>query len=193
MMKKRILLAFLFSSALFHYSNAQISYEYPENKSFAIGAYGRIGVDWSFENNGSIGRRLNLNNMGSIGGRLEEQDYMEIALGSRFGSTKPGDSSYVYFQTRLSVFSRGENLFGYSNTSEMNGLTFALPELFVEAKNVGGSGINVWAGARLYRGPDVHIADYRYFNDHSGQGFGAEYRNTRFMGLFISSTDTSSS
>jgi len=171
---------------------SQISYEYPENKGFALGAYGRVGVDWSFENNGSVGRRLNLNNMGSMGGRLEEQDYLELAFGSKFGSSKPEDSSFVYFQTRFAVFSRSLSLFGNSTTSDNGGLTFALPELFVEAKNVGGSGINVWAGARLYRGPDVHIADYRYFNDHSGQGFGVEYKNTRFLGLFISSTDTSS-
>jgi maltoporin len=44
----------------------------------------------------------------------------------------------------------------------------------------------------LYHGPDVHIADYRYFNDHSGQGFGFEYKKTRFVSLFIASTDTTS-
>jgi maltoporin len=191
-MKNNILFTMLLVSLTGFSSFAQISYEYPENKSFAVGAYGRIGVDWSFENNGSIGRRLNLNNMGSIGGRLEEQDYLELALGSKFGSPKNNDSSFVYFQTRFSVYSKSLSLFGNSSSSDPGGLTFALPELFVEAKNVGGTGINVWAGARLYRGPDVHIADYRYFNDHSGQGFGVEYKKTRFLGLFISSTDTTS-
>jgi maltoporin len=188
---KQFLLLFIFSIFSI-FSSAQISYSYPENDGFTMGAYGRVGVDWNFENNGSIGRRLNLNNMGSVGGRLEEQDYLELALGTKFGLEKTDDQSFVYFQTRVAVWSNSLSLIGNTNSSDPGGLTFALPELFVEAKNIGGSGINLWAGSRLYRGPDLHIADYFYFNDHSGQGFGAEYKNTRFVGLFISSTDTSS-
>lgn len=156
-----------------------------------MGTYGRIGVDWSFENNGSIGRRLNLNNMGSIGGRLEEQDYLELAPALSFKPFKTNDSTEIYVQMRLAVYSKSLSLFGNSSTSDLGGLTFALPEMFVEARNINNSGINLWLGARLYRGPDVHIADHRYFNDHSGQGFGIEYRDTRFIGLFVSSTDTS--
>ena len=38
----------------------------------------------------------------------------------------------------------------------------------------------------------MHIADHFYFNDHSGQGFGIELKNTRFSTIFVSSTDTSS-
>ncbi|MCU0362596.1 MAG: hypothetical protein MUE32_04505, partial [Bacteroidales bacterium] len=56
-----MLFACLLTESLF----SQMSYQYARNKSFSAGTYGRIGVDWSFENNGSIGRRLNLNNMGS--------------------------------------------------------------------------------------------------------------------------------
>jgi maltoporin len=191
-MKTKLLLLLTFSFLITCYSFGQISYEYPENTGFTFGGYGRVGVDWSFENQGSIGRRLNLNNMGSVGGRLEEQDYLELALGTKFGSGKPDDKSFVYFQSRVAVWSNSLSLFGNTNSSAPGGLTFALPELFVEAKNIGGSGFSVWAGSRLYRGPDVHIADYRYFNDHSGQGFGFEYKKTRFVSLFIASTDTSS-
>jgi len=191
-MKNKIFLTLLLLSLISLHSFGQITYEYPENKGFALGAYGRVGIDRSFENSGAIGRRLNLNNMGSIGGRLEEQDYMELALGTKFGTEKNDDKSIVYFQTRVALYSTSLSLFGNTSSSSPGGLTFALPELFVEAKNIGGSGVNVWAGARLYRGPDVHIADYRYFNDHSGQGFGVEYKKSRFLILFISSTDTSS-
>ena len=183
-----ILANFIFALATF----SQITYEFPENKRLAFGTYGRIGVDWSFENNSSVGRRLNLNNMGSVGGRLEEQDYLEMAAASAFLSSKEIDSSFVYFQTRFAFYSRSSSLFGNSTSTSLGGLTFALPELFIEAKNINGSGVNLWVGSRLYRGPDVHIADYRYFNDHSGQGFGFEYKNTRFVGLFIASTDTAS-
>ena len=130
--------------------------------------------------------------MGSIGGRLEEQDYLELAPSMKFVPFKKSDSTEIYVQMRLAVYSRSLSLFGNSCTSDLGGLALALPEMFVEARNISGSGVNFWIGARLYRGPDVHIADHRYFNDHSGQGFGLEYRNTRFVGLFVSSTDTSS-
>lgn len=49
------------------------------NKNVALGSIVHVGVDWPFENVGSIGGRLNLNNMGSIAGRMEEQDYFEMA------------------------------------------------------------------------------------------------------------------
>ena len=167
-------------------------YQNVSNKNIAIGSYGRVGVDWSFEDGGSIGRRLNLNNMGSIGGRMEEQDYLEIAPALYF-RPKKGDSTQIYAQVRLSVFSTSITSFGNSTTNSLGGLTLALPEAYVEARNIGGQDFSMWVGARLYRGPDVHIADHFYFNDHSAQGFGVEYKKTRFSTLFISSTDTTSS
>ena len=166
-------------------------YQNVSNKNIAIGSYGRVGVDWSFEDGGSIGRRLNLNNMGSIGGRLEEQDYLEIAPALYF-QPKKGDSTQIYAQVRLSVFSTSITSFGNSTTNSLGGLTLALPEAYVEARRIGGKDFSMWIGARLYRGPDVHIADHFYFNDHSAQGFGIEYNKTRFSTHFISSTDTSS-
>lgn len=74
-----------------------------------------MGVDWSFENGGSIGRRLNLNNMGSIGSRMEEQDYLEIAPAFRF-NTKPGDSTLIYAQMKLAVYSTSLSSFALGNT-----------------------------------------------------------------------------
>lgn len=183
----------VFAGLLGLFVNAQMHYEFPESKAVSFGSYGRVGVDWSFENNGSIGRRLNLNNMGSIGGRLEEQDYFEFATGLSFKPFKEKDSTRIFVQTRLAVFSNSLSLLGNTSTNDLGGLNIALPELFVAAQNINNSGVNVWVGARLYRGPDIHIADHRYFNDHSGQGFGVEYKGTRFAAIFVSSTDTSSS
>lgn len=171
---------------------SQIAYQPVSNKNVSFGSYGRVGVDWSFVNGGSIGRRLNLNNMGSIGGRLEEQDYLELAPVLHFKPFKENDPTMINVQLRFAVYSRSLSLFGNSSTSSLGGLTLALPEIFAEARNINNSGVNVWIGSRLYRGPDVHIADYFYFNDHSGQGFGIELRNTRFCTIFVSSTDTSS-
>jgi maltoporin len=168
---------------------AQIQYQIPSNKNVSIGSYGRAGVDWSFENGGSVGRRLNLNNMGSIGGRLEEQDYLEVVPNFNF-RPKEGDSTLIYAQIRLSLYSTGVGSFGNSSSSSLGGLAFSIPEIFVEARNIKGSGVSIWAGSRLYRGPDVHIADHFYFNDHSAPGFGVEFKNTRLSAAFIASTDT---
>ena len=169
----------------------QISYQNVSNKKVSIGSYGRVGVDWSFVNGGSIGRRLNLNNMGSIGGRLEEQDYLEIAPAFHF-KPKEGSETSINAQVRFSLYSNSLSLFGNSSTSSLGGLTLAVPEIFVEARNINGKDLTLWVGSRLYRGPDVHIADHFYFNDHSGQGFGIEYKKTRFATTFVSSTDTTS-
>ena len=170
-------------------TNAQIAYDSIGNKNMSFGSYGRVGVDWSFDSGRTIGRRLNLNNMGSIGGRLEEQDYLEIAPSYHF-KPKKGDNTVIHAQLRMALFSNSLTTFANSTTSSLGGLTIALPEMFVQARNIAGKDLNVWVGARLYRGPDVHIADHFYFNDHSGQGFGIEYKNTRFVSLFISSSDT---
>ncbi|MGD1893035.1 MAG: carbohydrate porin [Cyclobacteriaceae bacterium] len=156
-----------------------------------FGSYGRIGTSWTFEESSIEGRRLNLNNMGSSGGRMEEQDYLE--LGMAFHMRPPQlikDSTTVSIQFRANIFSRSLSLFGNSNTASEGGLTIGLPEMYLEARNILTKDLNIWVGARLYRGGDVHMADYFYFNDHSGQGFGIEYKATRFHVNFISSTDT---
>ncbi len=175
------------------FCQAQIAYQKATYKNFYIGTYGRVGADWSFVNEGSIGRRLNLNNMGSIGGRMEEQDYLELATGIDFSPLVKGDSMNVTVNTRFAVWSNSLSLFGNSTTNSTGGLTLAIPELYVEVKGVGKKDlINLWVGSRLYRGSDVHVADHFYFNDHSGQGFGIERKGTRFAALFVASTDTSS-
>ena len=120
--------------------NAQISYQNVSNKNISLGSYGRVGVDWSYENGGSIGRRLNLNNMGSIGGRLEEQDYLELAPAFHF-HPKEGDSTEIFAQARFAIYSNSLASIGNSTSSSLGGLTFAVPELFVEARNIMGKDI----------------------------------------------------
>jgi maltoporin len=184
---------FFFLLSIFCYTSlsSQISYDHITNKAVSVGSYGRVGVDWSFDEGRTIGRRLNLNNMGSIGGRMEEQDYLELAPSLQF-APKKGDSTYISMQLRLSVYSNSLTSFGNSTTSSLGGLTIAIPELFVQARNIRNTGINFWVGSRLYRGPDVHVADHFYFNDHSGQGFGIEFKKTRFAAIFVTATDTTS-
>jgi len=181
-----VLIIYLFSILP---SQSQINYTPITNKKVSIGSYGRVGVDWSFVNGGSIGRRLNLNNMGAIGGRLEEQDYLELATTFNF-TPKEGDETIIYANLRFALYSQSLSTFGNSSTSSLGGLTLAIPEMFVEARNIKGSGINVWVGSRFYNGPDIHIADHFYFNDHSGQGFGVEFKKSRFAAVFVAATDT---
>lgn len=123
---------------------------------------------------------------------MEELDYLEIAPIFHFKPFKEDDATEINVQMRFSVYSTSLSLFGNSNSNSLDGLTLALPEIFAEARNINNSGVNVWVGSRLYRGPDVHIADHFYFNDHSGQGFGVEFKNSRFSTIFVSSTDTTS-
>ncbi len=187
----RLCFFFLVFLVLLPEIHGQIMYQIPTNKRVNVGSYGRVGVDWNFENGGSIGRRLNLNNMGSIGGRLEEQDYLEVVPNFNW-NPKEGDSTQIYAQLRFSFYSTNLTSFGNSTSTSLGGLAFAIPEIYVEARNIKGSGLSLWAGSRLYRGPDIHIADHFYFNDHSGQGFGVEFKNTRLSTVFVSSTDTTS-
>ncbi len=172
-------------------ANAQIDYQFANSKQYSVGSYGRIGADWSFVNGGSIGRRLNLNNMGSIGGRLEEQDYLELGSAYNFDAGNDGET-IISAQIRFAVYSNSLSSFGNSSTTTLGGLTIAIPEMFVIARNIEGKDLSVWVGSRLYRGRDVHIADHFYFNDHSGQGFGVEFKNTRLATFFVAATDTTS-
>lgn len=187
-----LILIILFNCWAISWGTAQIMYQNVSNKNVALGSYGRVGVDWSFENGGSIGRRLNLNNMGSIGGRMEESDYLELAPAFHF-TPKQGDSTNIYAQMRLAMYTTSLTSFGNSLSNSIGGLEFAMPEMYVEARNIHGKELSMWIGARLYRGEDVHIADHFYFNDHSSQGFGIEYKKTRVAALYVASTDTTAS
>lgn len=195
-MKQRRVLWLLLIVFLVHEGRAQSNIMYQDVFtadwfSMGFGSYGRIGVNWSTNVGNTLGRRLNLNNMGSIGGRMEEQDYLELGMAFHMRPvTKRYDSLEINVQFRASVFSRSAALFGNSTTETFGGLTIGLPEMYAEARNLFNKDLNIWVGSRLYRGPDVHMADYFYFNDHSGQGFGVEYKRTRFNVNFVASTDT---
>jgi maltoporin len=95
-------------------------------------------------------------------------------------------------QARLSFYSGGTFL-GNVDTKSNQGMIVALPEAFVEARNIMGSDWDVWAGSRWLRFDDVHIADYFYFDDHSATGWGVRHKNTRFSMFFPAAIDTAAS
>ncbi|MEX6689093.1 carbohydrate porin [Danxiaibacter flavus] len=164
------------------------------NKLFSFGSYGRVGVGWAPGITGSVGRNLNLNGMGAVGGRLEEGDYFELAGALHFSPvTANKDTTSIDAQVRFGFFPTQGQLIGGSTSKSFGSITTAIPELYVEAKKIAGSNWSVWVGARYFRGGDIHIADYFYFDDHTSQGFGIKYKNTQFAVMLPGAVDTSSS
>lgn len=172
---------------------APLSAQIVRNKHFSLGSYGRVGVGWYPNIDGTVGQQMNLKGMGMIGGRTEEQDYLELINTLHFRPVMLGDSTDINVQVRFSFYSTSPLLFGNINSKSLGGIAVAIPELYAEAGHIGGSDWSVWIGAKFFRGGDVHIADHWYFDDHSSQGFGVKYRNTELGVLFVGAVDTTSS
>jgi maltoporin len=143
--------------------------------------YGRMGLAWTPSGEHIQGRRLNL--MGtSIGGRLEEGDYLEPTIALHILGPTPAevaqqaqqDALYVRMVVTPALMSRGLFLGVFSNEFA-DSLRIELFQAYVEAGNFLLPGLKLWGGARFYRGADVHIADYYYFNNLTGQGVGLQY------------------
>ncbi|WP_213279034.1 carbohydrate porin [Chryseobacterium indologenes] len=165
------------------------------NKKFSFGTTGRIGAGYSPNADGKTGRQLNLNNQGSLGGRMDQGDYVDFLPAFHFTPVVNGDSTKstkIDMQARLSFYSGGTFL-GNVDSKSNQGMIIALPEAFVEARNIMGSDWDVWAGSRWLRYDDIHIADYFYFDDHSATGWGLRHKNTRFSMFFPAAIDTAAS
>ena len=162
------------------------------NKHLSIGSYGRVGI--AAADGFEYPRSLNLNGMGSVGGRMEENDYFELATALHFTPiTTNNDTTAIRIQSRMALYTTNGQIIGNVTSKSYGGITAALPELFAEARHIMGSPWSVWVGARFFRGDDIHIADHFYFDDHSSQGFGVQYKNTQFSIMFPAAVDTASS
>jgi maltoporin len=143
-----------------------------------IGMYGRMGVAWNPQSGQFVhGKTLNL--LGNtLGGRLEEGDYLEpniklhIARPTAEDNTKP----YMHFVLTPAMFSSGGSFLGAFANNFSTQLRIELFQAYLEAGNVLIPDLKIWAGQRFYRGSDVHIADYYYFNQLNSQGFGVKYK-----------------
>ncbi|MBN1203626.1 MAG: carbohydrate porin [Myxococcaceae bacterium] len=144
-----------------------------------IGMYGRVGAAWNPQNGRYVhGTSLNLLG-GSIGGRLEEGDYLEPTIKLRIVKPTAEDNTKPWFQVVLtpSMFPQnGASFIGAFANSFSNPLQIELFQAYLEAGNVLVPDLTLWAGQRFYRGSDVHIADYYFFNNLNSQGFGAKYK-----------------
>ena len=72
-------------------------------------------------------------------------------------------------------------------------MIIALPEAFVEARNIMGSDWDVWAGSRWLRYDDIHIADYFILMTIRQPVWGVRHKNTRFSMFFPAAIDTAAS
>ncbi|EIA07638.1 carbohydrate porin [Flavobacterium frigoris] len=186
-MKKAIAILLLFSAM---FSNAQVVIT---NSNFSMGTTGRIGVGLSPNGEGNQWRPLNLSGQGSLGGRMEQTDYIDILPAFHFSpKILDKDSTNITFQMRLGMYSNNGQFIGNASSRTDNGLTFILPEAYVEATNIMGSKWSAWAGSRFRRYDDIHISDYFYFDDHSAQGFGVSHKNTELTMLMPASSNTGS-
>ena len=183
----------LFSIPLLFVSDVALS-QTTTNDLFSFGSYGRVGAGVSPSLKGNIGRSLNLNGMGSVGGRMEESDYVELLTALHFKAEGRSDTTSINVQARMALYSgKGQLIGNVSSSSAYGGITLALPELYAEAVNIGGTKWSAWVGAKFFRNYDVHIADYYYFDDHSTQGVGVSWNKTTFAVLFPGAVDTASS
>lgn len=162
------------------------------NTNFSMGTTGRIGIGMSPNGEGMQWKPLNLSGQGSLAGRMEQYDYMDLLPAIHFTpKSERKDTTSVTFQVRLGMYSQNGQFMGNVSSRSPEGLTFILPETYVEAKNIMGSDWSAWVGVRFRRYDDIHICDYFYFDDHSAQGAGFSYKNTEFAVYMPSSSDSS--
>lgn len=185
-MKKTINLFLFFCTSVGTYSQVVIT-----NSNFSMGTTGRIGVGLSPNGEGNQWKPLNLSGQGSLAGRMEQVDYIDILPAIHFSPKLLGkDSTNVTFQMRLGMYSENGQFVGNVSSRSEKGLTFILPEAFIEARNILGSRWSAWAGSRFRRYDDIHISDYFYFDDHSSQGFGVSHKNTELTMLMPASSNS---
>lgn len=185
-LRKTLFICFFSISFTLSYSQVVIT-----NSNFSLGTTGRIGVGLSPNGEGNMWKPLNLSGQGSLGGRMEQNDYIDILPAIHFTPKIIGkDSTNVTFQMRLGMYSANGQFVGNVSSRSNNGLTFILPEAYVEARNIMGSKWSAWAGSRFRRYDDIHISDYFYFDDHSAQGFGVSHKNTELSMLMPASSDS---
>jgi maltoporin len=142
-----------------------------------LSMYGNIGVGMTPSGKVIQGKTFNLTGK-SLGGRLEEGDYLEPSIKVHF--LKQGelgeDAPWAHAVVTPAMWAKNGLFIGLTSNRFSETLTLELGEAYVSAGNVITKGLNVWAGARFYRGTNVWLSDYWYFNNLSAQGVGFQYK-----------------
>jgi maltoporin len=137
--------------------------------------YGRVGLGWTPSGEFIHGRTLNLTGS-SIGGRLEEGDYLEPSV--KVHLLKPGataEAAYADAVVTPAMWAKNGLYIGVTSNRFDETLEVELGEAYVTAGNVLAPGLKFWGGERFYRGTNVYLADYWYYNNLSAQGAGVQY------------------
>lgn len=138
--------------------------------------YGRVGVAWTTSGQVINGRYMNLGDRHALGGRFEEGDYLEPAAKAHIVKPdKEGDTAVDMVMT-FGMFALHGSFIDALASNTFPALGIEMFQAYVEGRDVFTPGLTFWAGARQYRGGDIHIADFFYFNDLSGQGAGIKYK-----------------
>lgn len=137
--------------------------------------YGRVGVGWAPSGEFVHGRTLNLTGT-SLGGRMEEGDYLEPSVKIHFlKPSKNADAPYADAVVTPAMWAANGLYLGVTSNRFDDTVAFELGEAYVTAGNVLTEGLKFWGGLRFYRGTNVYLADYWYYNNLSSQGGGVQY------------------
>ena len=141
-----------------------------------LSMYGRMGLAWTPQGDSIQGRRLSVTG-GPLGGRLEEGDYLEPTVALHLiPPPQDLDEAFVRLVMTPALLSSNGLILSAFSSDFARTLRIELFQAYVEAGNFWLPDLKVWAGARFYRGTDVHISDFFYFNNLTGQGVGLQYR-----------------
>jgi maltoporin len=154
-----LLFGTLFLTA-FHLNAAELSYE----------GYMRTPVGTNF----SGGKEVQINNPGSQGNEFRlgnETPYAEAYFTEHvLKKEKPDDT---FFNANLTFALNPPLNVQYGDTTPTTDNVQVI-QAFVRGGNVDGIHATYWAGKRFYRDVDVHMDDFYFFADMSGQGGGVE-------------------
>lgn len=144
---------------------------------FEFGMYGRAGAAWTLSGVAVNGRTMNLfNGPAQLGGRLGEGDYLEPTLQANIVKGEKEDALDIQAKLTLGMFTRTGSFISLLTNNASQTVEIEVFQAYAEAKNVFLPSLTFWGGVRQYRGTNIDIADYFYFNNLTGQGGGVKYK-----------------
>ena len=138
---------------------AALSLSTSSHADLIFGSYGRVGVGTNLD--GRSGQTIEVTRHGP---RIEERPYAEIDFAYHSRSS-------AEFETHLTL-GLGESLFHSDGTFDSS---IAVRNLYLEWKDFGRQGLDIWAGSRMYRGDDIYLLDFWPLDEQNTLGAGVTY------------------